>query len=66
MDIGETLLGKNMHRIVELNQTQFGANRSLQAGSPSHVLNRTIPYNPSRKLLIFGVLIAVAQDFPFG
>ena len=25
-----------MHREVELNQTLFGANRSLQAGSPSH------------------------------
>ena len=26
----------HMHRDAELNQTQFGATRSLQAGSPSH------------------------------
>ena len=27
----------HMHREAELNQTQFGANRSLQAGSPSNI-----------------------------
>ena len=29
-----------MHRDIEQNQSQLDANRSLQAGSPSHVLNR--------------------------
>ena len=29
-----------MHRDIEQNQSQLDANRSLQAGSPSHILNR--------------------------
>ena len=55
MDLGRNFLEKNMHRKDELNQNQFGANRSsLCEESESHSKSDVSPYPSSKTFNIWG------------